>query len=259
VAVRSHGEQAWSVCNKIGFRWGQGEALCCLGFGSLSLGDYAQARSFLEQELQTGRETRNPGRESRALADLGLLAHCQGDHERAQAYSQRGLAVAEGCGNQWYQAYARTILGHALVGLEQVTEAINCYQRALALYGEMRYPHFSLDVRAGLARIARARGEYEEALAYVQQILDHRNRYPRLECLFEPLRAYLTCYDVLRAVGDPRAEEVLEAAYRLLQERAAAIQDEGLCRSYLENVPYHREIVTLWKKQDRLSASRAEC
>jgi len=259
VAVRSHGELAWSVCTKIGFRWGQGEALCCLGFGSLCLGDYAQARSFLEQELQTGRETRNPVREARALADLGLLAHCQGDHERAQAYSRRGLAVAEGSGNRWYQAYALTVLGHALAGLEQVTEAIDCYQRALALYREMRYPHFSLGVVAGLARVALARGEPAEALTYVEQILDHRTRYPKLEYLWEPLRAYLTCYQVLCAVDDPRAEEMLEAAYRLLQERAGTIKDEGLCRCYLENVPYHREIVALWKKQDRLSARRAEC
>jgi hypothetical protein len=41
----------------------------------------------------------------------------------------------------------------------------------------------------------------------------------------------------------------LEAAYRLLLERAAAIEDEGLRRSYLENVPYHREIIALWQKR----------
>jgi hypothetical protein len=45
----------------------------------------------------------------------------------------------------------------------------------------------------------------------------------------------------------------------LIQERANKIDDETLRRSYLENVPHHREIIALWKKQDHLSASRAEC
>jgi hypothetical protein len=97
------------------------------------------------------------------------------------------------------------------------------------------------------------------ALAHVGEILAYIEAHPALEGTLEPLRIYLTCTEVLRAVDDPRAEEVREAAYRLLQERAATIEDEGLRRSYLENVPYHREIVTLWEKQDRLSASWAEC
>ena len=41
---------------------------------------------------------------------------------------------------------------------------------------------------------------------------------------------------------------MLKAAYGLLQERASTIEDESLRRGFLENVPYHREIVTLWKR-----------
>ena len=64
----------------------------------------------------------------------------------------------------------------------------------------------------------------------------------------EPLRVYLTCYQVLQANGDPRAQDVLNTAYTLLQERAANIEDLALRRSYLENVPYHREIVAEWER-----------
>jgi hypothetical protein len=59
------------------------------------------------------------------------------------------------------------------------------------------------------------------------------------------LRIYLTCYRVLQANADPRAEEILCTAHNLLQERAAKIDDEELRRSYLENVAAHREIVGL--------------
>ena len=51
---------------------------------------------------------------------------------------------------------------------------------------------------------------------------------------------------VLQASGDPRAGEVLANAHTMLQERAARIDDEELRRSYLENVPYHREIMEEW-------------
>jgi predicted ATPase/DNA-binding SARP family transcriptional activator len=259
VMARSYSKEALRISEKIGFRWGQGEAIWCLGYISLCLGDYARAESLLVRGLEIGRETRNPGRESRTLADLGLIAHCRGDHEGAQAYSRRGLAVAERCGNQWYQAYALTVLGHALAGLERYAEGVDVYRRALTLYRNMRLPNCSFDVLAGLARSSLVRGEHAEALDYVQGILRYIRLHPNLQQIWEPLRVCLTCYDVLREVDDSRSEEVLEEAYRLLQERAGTIKDERLRRSYLKNIPHHREIIALWKKQDRLSASRAEC
>jgi hypothetical protein len=36
----------------------------------------------------------------------------------------------------------------------------------------------------------------------------------------------------------------------LLQERAAKIEDQDLRRSYLENVPFHREIVAAWEARN---------
>jgi hypothetical protein len=64
----------------------------------------------------------------------------------------------------------------------------------------------------------------------------------------EPFRVYLTCYRVLRAVGDLSASKTLGKAYHLLQEQATRISDEDLRRSFLENVAAHREIVEEWKR-----------
>ena len=50
------------------------------------------------------------------------------------------------------------------------------------------------------------------------------------------------------ANGRRRAGEILDTAYRLLQEWAATIEDENLRRSYLENAATHREILALWEK-----------
>jgi hypothetical protein len=46
-----------------------------------------------------------------------------------------------------------------------------------------------------------------------------------------------------------RAEKILEEAYQFLQQRAALISNEDDRRSYLENVPWNREIKELWGAQ----------
>ncbi len=58
----------------------------------------------------------------------------------------------------------------------------------------------------------------------------------------EPLRVYLTCYQALRTLNDPRAASVLETAHKLLLERAGNITDSAQRHMFLE-IPYHREIL----------------
>jgi len=50
----------------------------------------------------------------------------------------------------------------------------------------------------------------------------------------------------LHAANDSRAYIVLDRAHARLQERASRITDAAMRRSFLEHVPYHREIVAAW-------------
>jgi hypothetical protein len=45
--------------------------------------------------------------------------------------------------------------------------------------------------------------------------------------------------------GDPRAGGFLQQTYDSLMAYADRIGDEGMRRSFLENVPWHREVVAL--------------
>jgi hypothetical protein len=96
---------------------------------------------------------------------------------------------------------------------------------------------------AGLARVSLAQGDLARALAYIEQILSYLDG-STLYGTAEPLRIYLTCYQVLDAVGDPRARAILTTAYQLLQEQTAKISDRDLRDSFLKNVPAHREILS---------------
>jgi len=85
-------------------------------------------------------------------------------------------------------------------------------------------------------------GDLTQAQDCVEQLLSHMESQT-LEGIIRPFRVYLTCYRVLKTGGDPRARAVLGKAYNLLQEQASRIDDEEMRRSFLENVPAHREIL----------------
>jgi len=91
-------------------------------------------------------------------------------------------------------------------------------------------------------------GDPDQALAYTEEILSALAFGENLDGVRTNLSVYLNCYRILCAVGDPRAELILGAAHRLIQERASKINDQALRRSYLENVAENREIVTLWEE-----------
>jgi hypothetical protein len=108
--------------------------------------------------------------------------------------------------------------------------------------------------QAGMARIALAKGDAARALVHVEAIL----RFLETRVLAgpdEPFRIALTCYRVLEANSDPRAVGVLRVAQQRLLERADAIADPALRRSFLENVATHRELMSAATKAVILAAS----
>jgi len=67
---------------------------------------------------------------------------------------------------------------------------------------------------------------------------------------FEPFRIYLTCYQVLRANHDVRAQTILAAAHRLLLERAAQIEDRAARQKFLEEVKVNRALMDAWEPSE---------
>ncbi len=252
--ARSYLEQALRLCREIGDRQAEGWGLTNLGALSADQGSYAEAQACYEQALQIYREIGDRKSAGRGLADLGLLFHHLGDDEAAREYSHQALAIAQDLDDRPTQGYALTNLGHALVGLaqrstqaqERLAEATTAYRQALNLRRELGQTNLAMEPLAGLACVSLTQGDLSRAQAQVDEILSHL-RIHNLHGTEEPFRVYLTCYRVLRANQDPRWEEFLDRAHRLLQEYAASIDDEDRRRSYLENVATHRAIVAAWE------------
>ena len=100
--------------------------------------------------------------------------------------------------------------------------------------------------QAGLAHVALATGAIDEAIAHVEDILAYFAQGGSADGTEEPLRVYLTCFQVLAAAHDPRAGALLATAHAMLEERAAKIHDPNAQRMFRENIPHHREIAAAW-------------
>jgi tetratricopeptide (TPR) repeat protein len=248
---RAHGhwEEALRVSRELGARFH--EAIMRLALTELLevCGQYATARDHDRSVLPLTREIGARGPEILALLGLGCMSHALGESEEALPYVEEGLALAREIGERYVEAYALTALGHVLGALGQQRRARAAYEQALALRREMSQEAEATEAQAGLARLSLAEGDLAQALDSVEDILSHLES-GTLEGTEQPLLVYLTCYQVLQASDDPRAHQILDEGHRLLQEIAGKITDPELHRSFLENVPAHRELVAEYARQD---------
>jgi adenylate cyclase len=241
-------EQALSLAREIGKRYEEEVALWNLGTLFHLLGEYARARGFYEQALGIARETEDPWWESVVLMDLGEVARCLGDQAGAREYGEQALGIARELGTQSLEGWILYSLGYLHQDLADPDTARGCYEQALRLFRQSGIRSCAMGSLAGLAWAALTENDVTQAQAYVAEILAYLEGNGHLSNDSRPFWIYLTCYQVLRAGGDPRAREILATAHRLLLEQAAGIPDEAMRHSFLENVADNREIVAEFRR-----------
>jgi predicted ATPase/class 3 adenylate cyclase len=214
------------------------------------LGNYERARAHLDDGLRVARDAGRRDAEASVLVNLASVTNLQGDDSSTLAYANTAHEVATGCGQRDLVAYARLVGGHAELALGRHEQAAEAYRqsRDQLLELQMRRQQV-LDPVAGLARVALAQGDLPAALEQVELILAHIAAGGTFDGTEEPLRLPLTCFQVLRAAGDPRAAEVLASAHAELQKQAERISDPAARRSFLQNVPHNREIMAAWARR----------
>jgi predicted ATPase len=256
VAAGLHELQAWqdyarqvlSITREIGDRVNEAEAINHLGNAAILLGDFHSAQQYLINYLNLAREIGHQRKEWMALGNLGTVAIALKEYTTARGYHERALTIAQAIGDPQGEAASISGLGEILAEQGQLDAAAQAFQQAMEVYRGFSAEWGITDSRVGLAQVALAQGEMQLALDYVNAIL----AYLESGKVWSDLRmsnCYLVCVQVLEAIGDPRAREVLEKGYAELQNRAAKITDEALRRSFLENVPWRQELVKLWEEQ----------
>jgi tetratricopeptide (TPR) repeat protein len=249
--------KAWELADRCLAAWREtgdrlGEGNCHDAHGRISLiaGNYEEARSHSEQALRIGREIGRPLSQWFALVSLAEAAHHLGDHEAALQYADEALQIARDLDSAMFASIALCDLGMVYQAQGQLDAAKTCFKEALDLAGQIADSPSQVFSLAGLADVALALGDLSQAGNHVANILTHLQAGFALGIAWDPLWIRLTCYRVLAASDDPRAASFLRETYDLMMEFADRIGDEGMRCSFLENVPWHREIVELVGEMD---------
>jgi tetratricopeptide (TPR) repeat protein len=253
-AARDYFEQALLLARNVGDREIEAQVLSGLGIVRCYLGDYDTARSYLSHSLEIREEIGNQIGQVDSFNKLGIVYHFLGQHRTSQRYCDLALNILQTVNYKEGECDSLTYLGHAQAELGLLEEALASYQKALAVRQEMKQQAATIDILAGLARVALAQENLQTALGYVDDISDFL-AINKCDGIDDVLQVYDTMYGVLEMAGadDPsyaeQARNILHTANAILQDQLALIGDRALRRIFLENVALNQKIRTIWKKQ----------
>jgi predicted ATPase/DNA-binding CsgD family transcriptional regulator len=215
-------------------------ALVNKGFVLAQQGDYDSAQTYLVQTGPIIQEYEGTEIEAAKLVSHGFIAYQQQDYQQTQAYCQQALKILSAFPDHDSERLALIYLAHAQVEMGQLNEAAAMYQQALNLIKGLS-PHLALEPLAGLAALSLAQKDLTQALAYTERVLVLL-RDETILTDYVPLFVYWHCYRVLSRCQDTRPDDLLNTAYRILQERAERTDNEQLRQSFLQQVPVNEAI-----------------
>ena len=252
-AARGYYRQALDLCRLIGALRLESSVLTGLGRTEYTLHNLLAARPALERALALARQVGDRQLEAQALHAAGMLEIATGWPQGALPALEQALALYRSLCEPARQS--RALLGRALALYElgQLGEAAaaGCQALALAEAGltqAQRPAALLAEIQALLARLALDGGDAARAAQHAGAVLAFLDAGGDFGAAEQPLHPYVACILALQAAGSQRAGELIRAAYRLLQSRAARL-DEAARYSYLGEVPYHRQLIVLFRRE----------
>ncbi|HRW09771.1 MAG TPA: tetratricopeptide repeat protein, partial [Caldilineaceae bacterium] len=203
------------------------------------LGDYAAAEPYLLRALAMDQALGDPAGVAWTQLNLGLVYNRRGEVARGLALHQAALQSSIALGARTIQGLAWARLGQDYYALGEWEEAYEAYVQAIALQTELGQRIWVIEAQSGLAATQLALNLRAEALAQVEAILDHLAP-EALDSAREPMQIYWNCYQVLAALSDPRAGDLLRSANQQLNAQAATFTDAAWPHTFLHNVDAHR-------------------
>lgn len=237
------------LCKKIGWRYAEARIIAQSGVNYLLLGDLTASQHCYEQSMDIFLEIGDREATATSLDTLGLIASFQHQFVKANCYFEQALAIHQRLENRRGQCFVFTHFSYALLRQQKFQRACTYLTKALKLHkgeGGLR-----LDILAALAFVKLMEHESEEALTYVDEILDWIATNGVIGIEF-PIQVYLLCYQVLSALSrsqpelQVRAYATLDTGYHLLQEQATRIPDLAYRKQFMHNIPFNHELEHLW-------------
>jgi len=176
------------------------------------MGRYAEAHPYLEQSLQQAEQSGQPLELIDALFGLGALAYYEKGEDGL-------LAAAPVLARLW--SMLKDTLFHDWIAYTTALYAIYC-----ALTGD----------RVG-------------ALDFIERALEAVDKNDTHAPNEDVVRLWV--FRALKMLGETeRARTVLLPSYEWIDQTASKIEDETLRRSWVENVPYNRQVIEAWMQEN---------
>ena len=243
---RKYYQEALTLYRQMGYRKGEGMVLGNLGNLLMSYGDYANALAYNQSALFIQQETGVKLGQCYASLNLGLTYMFQDSAKEAQHYSEQALKIATDMGGIRFQGYSWTTMGQVLLYQNKLDEAEKAYRSALQVWHDMEQSNLAIEARSGIAAVSLKAGNIAEAKSQIDVIMRYLEEGNKLTGTESPSQIYVTAYEVLTAVSDPRANKILITAYKKLQENASRIHDKETRRAFLNNIQINQQIIQLY-------------
>jgi len=229
---------------RIGHRRGEAVALMNVGNALLNLGEATESRDKLEAALRLNRINGDRAMEGQTLCRLSCLALRSADDAGALRLARTALDILGTVQARDGEAGAWRFLADAEAALGRYEAAADGYRCSIRIAQEIGDAESQREAGAGLARVALAQSDLASAMTEVEALVAQHEAGGGSS--FGDRIIEFTCYQVLAAAGDARADEWLSRGHERLQAQAAAISDPALRQSFLHAIPAHRSLVQAW-------------
>ena len=247
-ARRSY-EESLALHRTIGDRTGEALARHGLGRIARSLGDFENARVLFEEALAFFQSIGDRHREAQVLYDLGFLHSRMAHHDIALIHlGEAIITLRELQAPWWTQVKALIYYSWALHDADCADEARIYITEAMEVERDTQQKISMLEDMALLGRVALTLGDLSMAASAVQQVL-YFVAFQGSVGIEHPAMVYLTCYQILEVSGKhEQARSVLALAQNYINTQTAQIDNPTLRDSFLTNIPEHRALQSLIKK-----------
>ncbi|HKJ37635.1 MAG TPA: AAA family ATPase, partial [Anaerolineales bacterium] len=235
-------QSAVEIAHEIGDRVSETTSLVNLGFSAGVLGDFHAARSYHERSLLLARESGNRFQEIYTLINLSALAGIQNDADMALQQAQLAADLADATAEPSGQAWAFLYMGHAYLLNGEYELAQTAFQKSVDIRNDLDQQSLSMEPLAGLVEANMAMNDITTASHQVEKIIAFISSGSPLEGTDEPLRVYYICYRYLEKTKDPRAQQILKIAKKLLDAQVSKFSNDLDRERYVENLPWRRAI-----------------
>ncbi|MCE7988815.1 MAG: hypothetical protein DYG89_47275 [Caldilinea sp. CFX5] len=237
--------QALQLAYEIGDAYHTGEAHYCYGLIHAHVGLFEPAIEHFQRALCIAQEVRVEWLERRARNRLARSHYCLGQFDSAYALSCQVQTMRHPADElppffDFTYAQILTALGRWR-DAEHICQQILTSKRT----NKATVTPAQLPELAELARLALWQGDQPQALRYVEEILALLRTHPRFfmpDLYFDAYAIDAACYEVLHALNDSRAPQLLQTSYQRLCAQIEQIADPVVRHAYRQNIAAHREL-----------------